>query len=299
MSELLAIVVGASLVTGPPRQEQNEVTARIETAQVFFLEEVQVPAQESGVLVAVEVQAGDAVAAGAVLGKVDDRKPQLAKSTATLEHTAALAKAQDDIEIEYAIASHEVAQSDLRKDLKVNQRAPGAVPETDIEHKRLAEHRARLQIDRSRLDQRVAELSADVHRAAVAAADDAILRCRITAPFEGYVTDVLKRGGEWVDAGQPVVRLVRLDHLLVDGLLDAAAYDSHEIERRPVTVTVQLARGRRAEFRGRVVFVNPQVQAGNKYRVRAEVQNRQENGSWVLRPGLPASMTIHLDGKLP
>ena len=41
-----------------------------------------------------------------------------------------------------------------------------------------------------------------------------------------------------------------------------------------------------------ITFVNPLVQAGGEYRVWAEVVNRQENGEWLLRPGLEAEMTI-------
>jgi len=36
------------------------------------------------------------------------------------------------------------------------------------------------------------------------------------------------------------------------------------------------------------------VRAGNKYRVRAEVENRLVGGHWIIRPGLPASMTIEI-----
>ena len=57
---------------------------------------------------------------------------------------------------------------------------------------------------------------------------------------------------------------------------------------------IELSRGRKEQFKGRVVFVNPIVQAGNRYRVRAEVANRQEEGQWLLSPGSTATMVIHL-----
>ena len=55
------------------------------------------------------------------------------------------------------------------------------------------------------------------------------------------------------------------------------------------------ASGRAARFNGAVVFISPLVQAGNKYRVRAEVENRTENGHPLLRPGMSATMTIPLN----
>jgi hypothetical protein len=44
------------------------------------------------------------------------------------------------------------------------------------------------------------------------------------------------------------------------------------------------------------VFISPLVQAGDKYRVRAEVENRTEAGAPLLRPGMTATMTIGLGG---
>jgi multidrug efflux pump subunit AcrA (membrane-fusion protein) len=61
-----------------------------------------------------------------------------------------------------------------------------------------------------------------------------------------------------------------------------------------VTVQVQIAGGKTAQFTGRVVFISPLVQAGDRYRVRAEVENRTEQGMPVLRPGMAATMTIAL-----
>jgi hypothetical protein len=45
---------------------------------------------------------------------------------------------------------------------------------------------------------------------------------------------------------------------------------------------------------GRITKVSSFVQAHGVYNVRAEVANMQEQGSWVLRDGLRATMTIHL-----
>jgi hypothetical protein len=66
-----------------------------------------------------------------------------------------------------------------------------------------------------------------------------------------------------------------------------------------VSVEVPLTGGRAARFPGQVVFISPLVQAGNKYRVRAEVANRTENGNPLLRPGMTANMTIAIGSGAP
>lgn len=70
-------------------------------------------------------------------------------------------------------------------------------------------------------------------------------------------------------------------------------YLASEIQGRPVEVTVTLAHGQR-KFPGKIVYVKPLVEAGGDFLVRAEVQNRKEDGAWVLSPGIGAEMTIHL-----
>ena len=99
--------------------------------------------------------------------------------------------------------------------------------------------------------------------------------------------------GEWVKAGDVVMRLVRLDVLRVHGSLDANAASPGEVQGQPVEITVALARGHRETFSGKIVYVKPLVEGG-AYEVRAEVQNRKQDGAWVLNPGLTAEMTIQL-----
>jgi multidrug efflux pump subunit AcrA (membrane-fusion protein) len=91
-----------------------------------------------------------------------------------------------------------------------------------------------------------------------------------------------------------VLQVVRIDRLRVEGFLSAGEYAPESVAGRPVTVEVSLAGGRIARFTGQVVFVSPIVQAGNKYRVRAEVANRSESGHPILRPGMTATMNVQL-----
>jgi hypothetical protein len=91
-----------------------------------------------------------------------------------------------------------------------------------------------------------------------------------------------------------VLQVIRIDRLRVEGFLSASEHAPEEIAGRPVIVDVPLTDGRSARFSGQVVFISPIVQAGNKYRVRAEVANRSEHGHPILRPGMSATMNIQL-----
>ncbi len=100
--------------------------------------------------------------------------------------------------------------------------------------------------------------------------------------------------GEWVQQGEPVVHIIRIDRLWVEGFVSAADFHPDDLRGRDARVTVALAGGRQRTFDGKVVFVDSIVQAGGSFLVRVEVQNDRENGSWVLSPGLGAKMTIPL-----
>ncbi|MEO1971684.1 MAG: HlyD family efflux transporter periplasmic adaptor subunit [Pirellulaceae bacterium] len=287
------ILLAAATVAGPV--ESNGRIAHVHPAHVFYLDEALVPAEQTGPIVSIAVKIGDHVKVGQMLARIDDEQLRRAKTAAELEREVALEKASDNIEIEYSIASHALAESELRHDIQINVNSPGAVALSEIDRKELAEHRMRLQIERSRRDKRIAEKNARIHDATVAAAAHAVQRCLVEAPFTGRVVDILRHQSEWVDAGQGVMHVVRLDKLHVDGLLDASEYDPHELEGRRVQVDVRLAREQIESFIGEVVFVNPQIQAGNKYRIRAEIQNRIVRGRWLLGAGHSADMYIFLD----
>jgi uncharacterized protein involved in type VI secretion and phage assembly len=85
-----------------------------------------------------------------------------------------------------------------------------------------------------------------------------------------------------------------MDRLRVEGFLNGNDINPADVARRPVTVEIDLAQGRREQFTGEVVWVNPLMQAGNKFRIRAEVENRMERGEPLLRPGMTARMVVHL-----
>jgi multidrug efflux pump subunit AcrA (membrane-fusion protein) len=281
--------------SSPPLTAQNlSQQAQIKQCLVSLVEDIQVPAREAGALASVEVVEGEFVTAGQVLATIDDRQPKLAKLAAELERDAALAKAEDDIEVRFSEAALAVAAADLQRALAIEAKSPGGVTQQEIQKLRLAKHRDELQIDRSKLEMRVAKMNADVHQASVQSADDALVRRQIVSPIDGVVVTLFHERGEWVNAGESVLQVIRIDRLRVEGFLSSGEHAPEDVAGRQVTVDVPMAGNRTARFAGQVVYISPIVQAGGKYRVRAEVANRTENGHPILRPGMSATMTIQL-----
>jgi len=106
-----------------------------------------------------------------------------------------------------------------------------------------------------------------------------------------------------IDAGLPIKGIhselhaidVESGTMLVEGALEISAFDPHEVMGCDVTVEIEMARGRKEQFTGRLVYVSSMVRLDGRYIVRAEVANRQEYGRWLLRDGMTAKMTIRLN----
>jgi multidrug efflux pump subunit AcrA (membrane-fusion protein) len=97
----------------------------------------------------------------------------------------------------------------------------------------------------------------------------------------------LHQQGEWVEAGQPVLRVIRLDRLLVEGYVEAKLVDQSSRGRR-VQVQAQTRAGA-IVVEGRLTFVSPEIDSVNQQvLVKAEIENRDLQ----LRPGQPVEMVI-------
>ena len=117
-----------------------------------------------------------------------------------------------------------------------------------------------------------------------------VQRRQIVAPLSGQVVERYRTAGEWLNPGEPVLRIMRLDRLRVEGFVNADQFGV-ELLHRLVSVAVLLPGERQETFSGKIIFVSPEVEpVTSRVRIWAEVDNPQ----LLLRPGVKASMTIQL-----
>lgn len=292
---LLAALAASATAQAPPgRGLPPAADSVLQHCIVAAKDEVHVAAEEAGLLVELTAKEGLQVRQGDLLAQINDSQPKLQKKLALIEQQAAQEQADNDINIRYAKAASLVAEAEYEQAIEANEKVSGTFPTSEVRRLKLAWHRAYLQIEQSKLEMRLAHLTASAREAQVEVADDTTHRRQIRSPIDGQVVSLGKQQGEWVNPGDPVLRIVRFDTLRIEGFVDSAELDPGEVAGRSVTVQVTLARGRTATLAGTIVYCSPLVQAGGEYRVWAEVTNRMENGFWLLRPGMIAEMTIHV-----
>jgi multidrug resistance efflux pump len=267
----------------------------LEPCWVKAKDEVEIPAQKEGVLTEMAVVEGSTVTQGSKVAVIDDREARAAVNVAKYSLEAAEKRAKDDIEARFAAKSADVAKVDWERDIEANRRAPGAVPDIEVQQKKLMYEKSTLQMEKAGNDQILAALDARVKKAELDAAGVALQKRTIYAPFDGEVVKLHREKSEWVNPGDPILTLMRFDKLYVEAFVSAKNFDRGELVGRPVTVVVQRARDNEVTVKGNVVHVGQLIESGGNYAVRAEINNIREDKSWAVQPGLGrAKMIVHL-----
>ena len=299
-----SLVAMALLMAGQPANDATPPAgdiARVSHAVVSLIDFVQVPARQPGVLQLLElpdgtqIKEGVEVERGQLLGGLNDKDALARKRAAEAEHNVAIGEwEKSKLAIDAADRTVEVAQAEVDESEYVNSRSRGAVPTTQLRRQKLTVARAAAEAKVAKSDVNTAELTIQSRAAQMDVAEINHEMHSITAPIQGEIVNVYRQVGEWVNPGDPLLRIVRLDQLRVEGFLQLDEYRREEVKGQPVTVTVTLTGGRTAHFPGMISYVSPLIQANGDYRVWCEIDNRKVDGFWVMLPGMDAKMTIEL-----
>lgn len=275
-------------ITGSAHASGSGVTD--DTGYITLIEDIEVPAQEAGVLTELKVKEGDTVKLGDALARIDDEQAQMAVTVGESKLAAAERKASNDVNIKYANAAKDVAYAEILQADEANAKVRNTV--TDAEYRRLllAHKQAVLQIEQATHDFVVSKYEVDVQRTELKAAQLGVTRRVIKAPSPGIILERFRHQGEWVKPGDPLVRLARLDVVRLKFQLDARNVPMSGVRGRNVEVKAPLLPGK--AFHGKITFVDPVLIAGTKYQVWVEIQNEQENGEWLLRPAMRANAEL-------
>jgi multidrug resistance efflux pump len=289
LSGLLAI--GGSPAAGPAG------TVTLRNCVVSLDKDVQVPAQQAGLLREITVQAGAAVKADQVVAQIDDALAQRQQEVAEYQLQVADREAKNDTNLKYTEAAMRLAYSEWQRVVKINDDRPGTVPDEEVKRRKLTYERSYWENKQALESMQIATLKRAVAAAELKAAEEGLDRHKIRSLIDGVVQKVSLHAGEWVQPGDPVLRIIQMDSLRVEGSIDASKYSQGRIDGKPVTVRVKHPDEGLLSFKGTVIFVSDEVLIGGERKVRAEVENRKGDVGryYLLSPGMAAEMTIDLN----
>ena len=289
----LVLIATANVAIGQGNASLTVGPLELTNCLVTVINDVQVPAHEAGPLKTVEVLEGTLVRAESLLALIDDSRAQKQKQVAEYELRVAHKQAEDDIDVRYQVMRSKVAQKEWQLAEEANIKISKTIPETQIEKLKLSYDSSLLAIDRAKRDLEVAGLNRDLAAVKLQASEEEIDRRRVKAPFDGVVARIYRKAGEWVAPGDPILRLVQMNTLRVEGFVKATDRAPHEVFGKPVTIKVELARGLTKQFEANIGYVSPDIEATGEFRVWAKITNfRDRDNNYLVRPGSMATMTI-------
>ncbi|MEI7699528.1 MAG: HlyD family efflux transporter periplasmic adaptor subunit [Planctomycetia bacterium] len=150
--------------------------------------------------------------------------------------------------------------------------------QAEVEQQRSRLQQLKMQRESSRETVEAERLELQSLQISIELAKTRLQKRKLAAPFPGVIIEQTKFVGEWLEPGQAVYRLMRLDRLTVEGFVSPEAAAGLSAGQ---PVLFERGAGRAEPVRGNLVFISPAIDALNKaVRVRAEV-----TGGPALRPG--------------
>ena len=262
---------------------------QVNNAQVTLIKQVVVPAEDGGVIETEMVKEGDIVKEGDLLARISDSEAQLERRRAQLEMEIAELRSKNDVNIRYSRKSSEVLAAELKRSEDAVAKVKSAVSQTELDRQRLAVEKADLEIEQAQMELNEQELNHQLKVNEYALATRVVERRQIRSPLAGKVVEVSKHRGEWVEPGNQVFRIVRIDRLRVKGYVNINQLIGVS-EGRPATLFIEVPGRPRLEFPGKLVFISPEVNEvnGEQVEVWAEVENKK----MLLRPGMHGTLVI-------
>lgn len=262
----------------------------LESALVRPIDEVDVAAQEAGLLTAIAIREGQRVEPGDLLAQIDDFDAQLAAAQAQQELLIATRKAESDVPLRSARKSRDVAGAEWQRGRESVEKYKKSLSQTELDRLQFESERAELDVQQAELDQELAGLESRLREIELEFAQRRVERRRMRSPLAGVVVEVRHRAGEWVEPGTTVVRLLRNDRLRVEAFLDADRATG-ALLASPASFTLNSSAGSSQPFLGEITFVSPEIDPINgQVRIWAEVAN--PDGS--LRTGQQGTLKIQL-----
>ncbi len=305
--------------SSPPRSESfpspspssgstsSGTSVRIEHALVTSLDPIKLPARDAGTIRQITVKKGIDIKTDDILGQLDDRESLAKLRIAEKERDAAQVQAENNAQIEAAEKGELVTRENLKANEEIRKKSPGALSDFDMRRSKFEWERALAQIAVAKMEKSIAEATQLAKEAQIDAANVEIERRKIVAPIDGFVNEVYKHVGEWCQPGDPVLELVRMDRLEIEGFVFAADVSPAAVLGKPVDVVVQLAGGGTYKGTSKITFASPVLEGSGRirqFRVSTEIDNERvpnEKGesSWLIQPGTEAEMIIHISPPAP
>lgn len=241
------------------------------------------------------------------------REARMDKRRAELSYDIADRQLKGDVTVEQATKTYTVRRNALDRVVAARKGYRPSVSEAELEERQLDHDLSQLELRKAELEQTVAAVKLEMEKAKVEQLEASIERLQheasverdkqavaqttmqlktqslelaklrlskrsVRSPLQGEVVGLLRNRGEWVEAGTPIARVMRLDRLRVEGFVPAARGVRRLVGRQ---ARIQLP-GSNVIVTGVVTYVSAEVDSVNE---QVAIHIEFDNQDLAFRPG--------------
>lgn len=292
----LSVLYLAIVTTIPAFAQQAAVPKQaleVENCVVQYINKVDVPARAEGTLTELKVDEGVNVGKDEILAIIDDTAAKITVSLKEAEEKEAILNATNEVNLNDAKNSEELAKAEAEAYEEL--RRERAIPYWELEKKKLEAERALLRIDLAEMQKSIAQVQAFGKRQELALAKYELERRKVVAPWDGFIESRRAQLGEWVQPGTPLLTLIQMDKLRVEGDIDALA-SRKVVKGTKVEVRIfdknSNSSSEQKPIEGTLGYVSMEVDLNSRHRVWVEIDNVKDDGVWRYKPGMTAEIKI-------
>ncbi len=252
MKKLSYILLSAIVLTGCSEEKQFDATGTFESAN-----EIIVSGEANGKIMALNLQEGDKVSSGQILGYIDTTQLHLTKLQLQKNSTS-LQINKPDIEKQIAALQEQIKKQEFEQQRLLNLKKDGAASQKQIDDiaSAIAVLKSQLNAQLSTLKKTTGSVdeqsrSIDIQ---IAQIDDRIQKSLITAPVNGTVTAKFMNAGEFAAAGKPIYKVADLDNMYLRAYFTSAQIADMKIGQK-VKVTADFGDEKEYAYDGTVIWI--------------------------------------------
>lgn len=260
--------------------------------------------------------------AAELAGKKLAQEMQLAKEH-EFKKQIADRKAGNDVSVQASKKAELVAENELKRAVEARRQFVDSVSESEIDNLRLSFERTvletkqaefervidglqaeaeaeaanshqlgverfKLELAQAKVEQRVQDLQAELQQHQLQLAELASSLQIIRSPIDGVIVERYRNLGDWVKAGEPLIRVIRLDRLRAEGFISSDQLDSINVDQK-VQLTISRSEKSFVKREGIVKFISRELEP-----VSGEIRFWVEfdNTSLDVLPGMRLSLSV-------
>lgn len=248
------VLAGVAMILNACGNKENEYDA----TGVFEATETMVYAEQSGALIAFNVEEGDIISNGKEVGLIDTT--QLWLKLQQTEATKSVYQSQKpELEKQIAATRQQLAKAKQDRQRYKELVADGAAPskmlddansQVKVLQRQLDAQISSLKVNTNALDKQMAatEVQANLLR-------DQLRKCHIQSPTKGTVLEKYVERGEFVSTGKPLFKMADTENMFIRAYVTSAQLKNIQLGQR-ATVYADYGNGEKKEYPGKVTWIS-------------------------------------------